>query len=95
MHGKNFESSYQYCPPEMIDTDTTFGTRAGVWRKDVEASHGMLPLQRNLGSNNYSKDAITVRENFRDFFSEGHGQVPWQMEYVTSVQNNFDRRHTE
>ena len=89
MHNKDFETSYQYCPPEMIDTETIEGTRPGTWR-NMEQPGGLVPLQGNLGSNNYSKHAKTVRENFRDFFSEGNGQVPWQMDYVTSVHNNFD-----
>ena len=67
MHGKQFESSYQYCPPEMVDTETNRGTRPGTWRNE-EQSGGLIPLQGNLGSNNYSKDAKIVRENFRDFF---------------------------
>lgn len=89
MHGKEFESQYQYCPPEMVDVETMRGERPGSWR-NMEQSGGLLPLPGNFGSNNYSTDAKVVRENFRDFFSEGNGQVPWQVEYVTSVHNNFD-----
>lgn len=92
MSNKEFESSYQYCPPQLIDTDTRSGTQLGSWRSDIAQCEGMVSFQNNFGSNNYSRDAKTVRENFRDFFCEGKGHVPWQTEYVNSVHNNFDRR---
>ena len=89
MREKSFETSYQYCSPEMVDIDTIKGIRPGAWRNDEE-SGGLVPIHHNLGSNNYSKNAKAVREKFRDFFYEGKGQVPWQVNYVTSVHNSFD-----
>ena len=89
MHGREFEASYEYCPPEMVDMETVNGTRPGTWRH-TDQSGGLVPLNGNLGSNNYSKDAKIVRQNFRDFFYKGNGQVPWQIQRVTSVQDNFD-----
>ena len=65
MHGKEFETSYHYCPPEMVDMETVNGTRPGTWRH-TDQSVGLVPLSGNLGSNNYSKDAKIVRQNFRD-----------------------------
>ena len=89
MHGKEFRSSFQYCPPELVDQETARGTRPGTWRNMGEPG-GLVPLQGRVGSNNYSQEARVVRENFRDFFYKGKGQVPWQLQYVTSVHNSFD-----
>ena len=44
MHNKDFETSYQYCPPEMIDAETVEGTRPGRWR-NMEQPGGLVPLQ--------------------------------------------------
>ena len=79
-------------PPEMVDRESQYGTRFGSWRDDVQNYSGLIPLQMQVASNNYSQDAKTVRENFKDFFSTGDGQVPWQMDSITQVHNSFDVR---
>ena len=76
MHNKEFQgTSYQYCPPELIDRDSMLGIQTGTWRNDVQQDSGLMPIQLRVASNNYSKDAKVVRENFRDFFATGRGQV--------------------
>ena len=47
-------------------------------------------MRRQVGSNNYTRNARSIRDTFRDFFSSQQGQVPWQYEMVTSTQNSFD-----
>ena len=89
MQCRQFESSYHYCPPDMIDVEEAQGIRPGRWRNN-QVSDGLLSIRDGLGSNNYSRNAKYVRKKFKNFFSEGKGQVPWQMQYVTSVENCFD-----
>jgi hypothetical protein len=48
--------------------------KLGGWREDNENT-GMLNIT-NLGSNNYSLEAKTVRDNFRDYFNSDAGSVP-------------------
>ena len=43
----------------------------------AEPSAGIQNIAR-VGSNNASREAITVRTKFTEYFSSGAGQVPWQ-----------------
>lgn len=61
MYGRQFESSDRYCPTTFIDHDTPGGLRAGEWRYEIRDYAGLAPLQRHLGSNNYSRNA---KENY-------------------------------
>lgn len=91
MHGRQFESSHhQYCPPTFVDRDTPSGLQQGEWRYEVRDYVGLSPLQRQLGSNNYGRNAKLVRELLRDYFNSPAGQVPWQYDMVTSTTNAFD-----
>ena len=86
MHGKSFEAS-RYCPPGFADTENSYGFKKGAWRNEVEAFHstaGLADIQQ-LGSNNYSKIAKRIRENFCDYFMSEAGQVPWQLKHVTAT----------
>ena len=68
INSKNYDSSYQYCPPEMIDQET--------FSSDVDQdSLEIVPLEIRSCSNNYSKDAKQVRENSKDLFSVGPGHT--------------------
>ena len=93
MYGREFEpSSCTYCPANFTDEETINGTRAGAWRGEVQGYQGLQPLPRQLGSNNYTRDAKKVREMFRDYFNSEQGQVPWQYQSVTSTHNTFDQQ---
>ncbi|XP_047132525.1 putative nuclease HARBI1 [Hydra vulgaris] len=91
MHGRQFEPLNQYCPSKLVDYETPSGLQAGEWRSNISDYQGLTNLQKQLGSNNYTRDAKTVRELFRDFFSSPQGQVPWQYDMVTRTQNMFDQ----
>lgn len=76
MHRRQFGPSDQYCPPTFVDHDTVDGLHQGSWRYEVRDYEGHAPLQRQLGSNNYTCTAKAVRELFRDYFNSQAGQVP-------------------
>ena len=91
MHGHEFDSTKKfYCPPTFIDQETPSGMRQGDWRYEIRDYQGLAPLNRQLGSNNYSRNAKQLRELFNDFFNSPAGQVPWQFDMVTSTVNTFD-----
>jgi len=81
MHNRTFLNSNTYCPSDFIDRDGPSGTTPGQWRNEVQGDTGLTNCT-NLGSRNYSRDAKTVRDNFRDFFLSPMGQVPWQNEMI-------------
>ena len=89
MYGRQFEPSDRYCPPTFVDYETPNGLHEGAWRYEVRDYEGLAPLQRQLGSNNYSRNEKGVRELFRDYYNSPAGQVPWQYEMVTSTRNTF------
>jgi hypothetical protein len=51
------------------------------WRTTVANDGSLLPVLQT-GSNNYSKDAKTVRDEFCKYFNSVEGSVPWQMEMI-------------
>jgi len=55
----------------------------------IEVEGGLLPLMR-AGSNNYSKSAKEIRDDFRDYFCSEEGSVPWQWETVLRTRDPFD-----
>ena len=68
MLGKSFHGSRcRYCPSGFIDTDTAGGIRLSDWRNECVSVEGIVPICR-LGSNNYTKDAKSIREIFRNYF---------------------------
>ena len=60
-----------YCPPGYADADTPFGGLA-----HGQESHG------HQGSNNFSRSANEVRDNFPTYFNSNAGSVHWQWEMV-------------
>ena len=56
------------------------GTTPGEWRRHAHAE-GLVPIG-HTGSNNYSKTAKQVRDDFKNYFMSD-GQVDWQWATVT------------
>ncbi|CAB4030052.1 Hypothetical predicted protein [Paramuricea clavata] len=80
--------NYKYCPRTFMDEDGPSGLRAGEWRKDRNAVLGLQPISRT-GSNNYSRDAASVRQGFKDYFVF-EGAVEWQWELVSRTVIPYD-----
>ena len=77
MAGRSFRQGTRYCPVGFVDNDMGIVTEHGEWRQLVQADQGLRSLT-NAGSNNYSRDAKLIREDFRDYFMLQEGLVPWQ-----------------
>ena len=78
-----------YCTKGLIDTDT----RPGEWRKEAEGNQGLVNITRNTGSNNYTKDAKTVRNDFKDYFLTESGAVEWQLNHIRKNIYHFDEEY--
>ena len=74
---------YAYCPTNFVDQESPNGYCPGTWRDDESDTNGLQPLEK-VGSNNYSKGAAVVRDEFKNYFNN-EGAVEWQMDIVTRV----------
>ena len=81
---------YNYCPPGFVDTECNTRRIPGHWREDVHGTTGLLPLT-GQGSNNYSRNSATVRDDFKVYLFSRKGAVPWHGDMVNSTTNYFDR----
>ena len=86
MFGRSFENNSEYCPADYTDEFLSNGDGNGRWR----LNHGLVALNQ-AGSNNYSREAKLVRDDFRDYFNSSEGSVPWQWDIVRSTINPFDK----
>ncbi|XP_011870670.1 PREDICTED: uncharacterized protein LOC105563580 [Vollenhovia emeryi] len=66
----------EYISADMIDCDGPNSFIPGNWRKEMDSSHALTDLG-NCGSNNSSRAAINIRNEFCDYFN-GEGAIPWQ-----------------
>ena len=80
MHGRKVGHNSPYCPT---------GYAEGDWRKEGTANDGLQPM-RTAGSNNYTRDAKVIRDDFKEYFNSEVGQVPWQMDMIRRTSNPFD-----
>ena len=77
MAGRTFGNDY--CPVDYAETG---------WREEQLDSQGLCPLSRQ-GTNNYTKDAGIIHNEFADYFINV-GSVPWQWEHITRTSHPFD-----
>lgn len=82
MAGRRFGENQEYYASQYSDEE--------VNTDGVEMGEGLLPLRR-AGSNNYSKSAKEIRDDFRDYFNSNEGSVPWQWETVLRTHDPFDQ----
>ena len=80
MSGRQFGEYEEYCP---------VGYAEGHWRNYNTETDGPAPLI-HTDSNNYSRDARQVRDNFRDYFNSPCGSVKWQWDAVNRTYDAFD-----
>ena len=80
----NNANSNGYCPANYVDTDGPSGERPGDWRREENSSFALQPLN-NAGSNNYSRNAKQIREDFTNYFLSTEGSLNWQLERVTRI----------
>ena len=58
---------------------------------EIGATAGLSRLDRNArGSNNSSKSAQQVRDDYKEYFNSPEGAVSWQIDAVTLTTDPFD-----
>ena len=88
MYNCSFVNYNAYCSPDFVNREIQGQVMHGQWRTDVH--NQALQDVSNIGSNNYSRDAKKVRDNYRDYFCSDAGSVPWQWGVVRSTSETFD-----
>ena len=83
----NAMNNNSYCPSNVVDHEGPSGIRGGEWRKDNDAI-GLQPIQR-LGSNNYSQNAATIRQDYMNYFNN-EGELEWQWQLVNRTVTSRD-----
>ena len=78
MFGRSFNNGKRYCP---------IGFAKGDWAEETIETVGFQALSCT-GSQNYTRDAKKVRDDFRDYF-DGVGSVPWQWDLVSRTSDPF------
>lgn len=91
LHNYLMADSKFYFPPSFGDLSIGGTVRPGDWRNDISCQNGLRNLSK-IGSNNYTNDAKTVRDNFCRYFSSDVGAVPWQFYAVNNTLDDFDRQ---
>ena len=76
--------SSQYCPPGYTDIDTPNGTRPGEWRNEAIGFNALSPICCQ-GSNNFTRSASEIRDQFCAYFNSEAGSVSWQWDIVNST----------
>ena len=76
-----------YLSRGLVDSDN----RPGDWREQTDGYRGLINMSLKA-SNNYTKDAKSVRDNFKDFFNSNAGEVSWQSDYIHRTLDYFDKK---
>ena len=90
MISQNKFGDFRYCPSGFVDSENSEGIQHGEWRDETQSNTGFLPLG-STGSNNYSRTAKEVRNDFKTYFNSQEGEVSWQLEYVNRTIDPFDQ----
>ncbi len=82
---------FRYClDTSFVDSENSEGVQCGEWRDETQLDTGFLPLG-STGSNNYSRDAKEVRDDFRTYFNSSEGEASWQLQHVNRTIDPFDQ----
>lgn len=70
------DGANRYCPPTQIDRFVNNKHYDGEWRNIVRYDQGLISFS-GRSSNNYRREAKTVRDMFCDYFLSKNGEVSW------------------
>lgn len=66
-----------YCPPSFVDQDFCGVIYPGEWRNETQDTIRLQNIVR-MGSNNPSRNAVEIRDQFCNYFVSENGSLPWQ-----------------
>ena len=83
---------YNYCARNFPDQNGSRGRFIpGQWRQEIGTIAGLSRLHRHArGSNNSSRSAQQVRDEYKDYFNSPEGSVIWQTDAVMATTDSFD-----
>ena len=88
---QKLNDAFPYCPENFVDRDGPRHADKGHWREEIGGVSGLTRLKPNLrGSNNFSKEAKLVGDDFKDYFNSTEGSVSWQDDITLRTINPFD-----
>ena len=77
-----------YLPSGFVDCQSNSGEIVpGDWRNEIGEGSSFESLSRSR-SNRYPDDVAQIRNNFKNYFNSPEGWLSWQVDYVTSCENN-------
>ena len=93
MKSKSQQENFLYCPDDFVDQEGINGAQIpGRWRNQSAAPQRLIPIN-SQGSNNFTRNAKLVRNNFKEYFSSMEGAVEWQDQIINSTSNAFDEEY--
>lgn len=93
MISQNKFGDKKYCPQGFVDEECSSGQiEFGDWCDEVKESTSLLPFKypNQVSSNNYSRLAKEVRDQFLTYFNSKEGEVEWQWAYINRTIDPFD-----
>ena len=63
-----------YCPPDYVDQKTSQGLSPESWRNEATEIQGLVGLIAQ-GSNNSTRAAKELRNDFKNYFNSEHGKL--------------------
>ena len=73
------EDNYNYSPTNFVDQDGPNGLVPGEWGRDSDDITGLVNIRKD-GSNNHSRNACQIRNEFKEYFcNEGARDWQWDM----------------
>ena len=65
-----------YWPSDYVEQKMSQGLSPGSRRNEITGSQGLVDM-RAQGSNNYSRAAKEIRNDFKDYFNSEHSKLSW------------------
>ena len=78
-----------YCPTDYVNQETVQRILPGRWQVEANGVQGLIGLGIQ-GSNNFTRIAKEVCNDFKDLFNSPRGELSWQNYVVQSTLYSFD-----
>ena len=72
----------KYCPPSLLNCEKGGEITPGSWRSKCTSNFTFI---QQTASNNYSRNAEKVRDQFKNYFTSPNGEVSWHLKVVNRI----------
>lgn len=99
MASRSPQDSHNYCHVNYIDEESAAGHQSGQRRSDATVNEWLVSMPTN-GSNNYSRSAKEVRDDFKDYFNSPQGAIKlltgrWTLSVVHQIHTMIDEQQLQ